>query len=123
MYDQVEKKRAAAENRAKQRKMGLIADKSGYVEVSLLDNVMDFLAVRYDVAVALLRLSNNNIDTAADLWQQCGRQDGVVIERARQLSSWRYAITSSTCRFSFVAPLDWHKRSADFSFIWLCACC
>ena len=84
----------------------------GYVNLALIETVKDFMAVNHNVAVALLRLSNNrhslyllyqynyiiegthtdaalaacSIDDAADIWQNAHRQDHVVIERANLIS-------------------------------------
>lgn len=105
ILDQVELKRAAKEDRAKQRRMGLTADKIGHVDLSRIETVKDFLAVSYDVAVALLRLANNNIDTCADVWHGASRQDQVVLERAHNISS-RGAKRKANPPATLLQPVD-----------------
>ena len=85
----MEVRRQAAKDRSRQRKLGLTADKSGYVNLTRIGTVKDFLAVDDGVAVALLRLANNDIDRAANLWHECGRAEHVVLERADAISNKR----------------------------------
>ena len=85
----MEVRRQAARDRSRQRKLGLTADKSGYVDLTRIDTVKDFLAVDDGVAVALLRLANNDIDRAANLWHECGRAEHMVLERADAISNKR----------------------------------
>ena len=86
ILDQIDTKRRAAQDRAKQRRLGLTANREGYVDLSRIESVKDFLAVSNDVAVALLRLANNNIDEAANVWHEANRQDHFVLARARAIS-------------------------------------
>jgi hypothetical protein len=86
ILDQIDTKRRAAQDRARQRRLGLTANREGYVDLSRIESVKDFLAVSNDVAVALLRLANNNIDEAANVWHEANRQDHFVLARARAIS-------------------------------------
>jgi NACalpha-BTF3-like transcription factor len=86
ILDQVEKGRVAAEDRKKQRMFGPTADKASYVNLERIAVVRDVLSVDYDVAVSLLRLSNNSIDVAADLWHQAGRDRSDILERAYNIA-------------------------------------
>ena len=86
ILDQVDKASQAKQDRAKQRALGLTANHEGYVDLRLISTAQDFLAVDHDVAVALLRLSNNNIDLAVQAWQDADRQREPILQRARAIS-------------------------------------
>jgi len=89
ILDQVDSRREAGKDRARQRKLGLTADKSGYVDLARIETVVDFLSVERDCAVALLRLANNDIDGAASVWHESGRSAHLVLERADAISAKR----------------------------------
>ena len=86
ILDQVDKASQAKQDRAKQRALGLTANHEGYVDLRLISTAQDFLAVDHDVAVALLRLSNNNMDLAVEAWQDADRQREPILQRARAIS-------------------------------------
>jgi hypothetical protein len=114
ILDQIDTKRRAAQDRAKQRRLGLIANREGYVDLSRIESVKDFLSVGNDVAVALLRLANNNIDEAANVWHEANRQDHFVLARARAISQRQNKNTRSavpaaaagTAEMALEAPVD-----------------
>ena len=87
ILDRMEARRAADSDRAKQRRLGLTANKQGYLHLKSIDTVSDLLSVKYEVAVALLRLADNDIDKAAHLWHQASRQEHEVLQKAHDISA------------------------------------
>ena len=57
--------------------------------------MVDFLSVERDVAVALLRLANNDIDGAASVWHESGRAARLVLERADAISAKRQRVSAA----------------------------
>jgi len=91
------KKEQAAVERNKQRQYGFCANGKDYVDLNVvreLETVLDLptateddAETSEDIASGLARLSNNNLERAIDMYQECFRNPATVLQRVTELDS------------------------------------
>jgi hypothetical protein len=74
------------ERRTQQRKLGLCQNTMDYVDLDLLPTLQSILGgLDFQVAAGLLRLANNDLEKALDLYQDMERNTAAVLQRASAL--------------------------------------